>query len=272
MTESEYLALNSMHESRTKTQAVLSLFKHCTGTLLYGYNLDRKTVHVYAKDGQVHRVVYDFDGILFGYKNADTPGLVLSDLVPDKRLYPGACDAAFCSQLMQSGVTLPFTTFEALNPDTLFYGKTKEELLDVSAELWQVSVDELPEPAEALFTVGGSRLSVAELQSVAPEVVEQILSAVRSCTKERVLQMLAPKKEQRDTTRWISNMLDWLSRTVEVHNQDSGTEEYYVDSQKLHLSATSEGLSGYKDQLLALVGQKETAAKTYLYARTPEPA
>lgn len=95
-------------------------------TLVYGYNLNRKTFHVYLKDGVIHRVVYS------GGSSA-TPARVDSrksdvewdpaDLAPTKRAYPERCDFEFATLLKSKGVVLPFTTFnDEFDGDGPFFG------------------------------------------------------------------------------------------------------------------------------------------------------
>ncbi|WP_316207486.1 hypothetical protein [Bradyrhizobium sp. SZCCHNR3118] len=40
--------------------------------------------------------------------------MIASSLVPNKRLYPEACDFDFCMKLAALGVHLPFTTYGSL--------------------------------------------------------------------------------------------------------------------------------------------------------------
>jgi len=48
-------------------------------------------------------------------------------LIPDKRLYPAACDLEFCRVLVDEGEDLPFTTFEE-REQVQYHGKILEEL------------------------------------------------------------------------------------------------------------------------------------------------
>lgn len=75
-------------------------------TLLYGYTCDRKTFHVYLKDKEIHTVFYDIS-----YEEKDPNPIKMAevhvmsnrDYIPDKRLYPEACDYQFCKLLLASG-------------------------------------------------------------------------------------------------------------------------------------------------------------------------
>lgn len=48
--------------------------------------------------------------------------------VPDKRLYPEACDFEFCRLLKERGISLPFTVFNSERVAKDFYGFTLEDV------------------------------------------------------------------------------------------------------------------------------------------------
>ena len=96
-------------------------------TLLYGCTCERDTWHVYLKKGNIHTVVYRnsaFREIPVGLKEVTVKAN--QDYIPDKRLYPAACDYAFCMLLKEAGCHLPFTIFEEREP-SLFFGYTIED-------------------------------------------------------------------------------------------------------------------------------------------------
>lgn len=75
-------------------------------TLIYGYDLDRNTFHVYLKNGEIMTVMYDFDGEVTPVRVDGNFGFV-----PSKRVYPESCDYEFCMLLRARGVEIPYTTF-----------------------------------------------------------------------------------------------------------------------------------------------------------------
>ncbi|MCA1379476.1 hypothetical protein I6F34_01405 [Bradyrhizobium sp. BRP05] len=86
-------------------------------TLLYGYDCDRATWHIYQKDGELHRVIYrpsDLDSRTKPEVHDHGPALDAETLSPNKRLYPEACDFDFCAKLKALGVHLSFTTYGTL--------------------------------------------------------------------------------------------------------------------------------------------------------------
>lgn len=93
-------------------------------TLLYGYTVARDTFHVFLRGGLIHRAVYRYNGEASG----DFEAKALWDaqaLIPDKRLYPEACDAEFCALLLtKKGIFLPFTTFNTERTPKQFHGWT----------------------------------------------------------------------------------------------------------------------------------------------------
>jgi hypothetical protein len=98
-------------------------------TLLYGYTCDRDTFHVYLKDSYIHRLVYTYDGEVkeYAWHKAWHP----TRMVPDKRVYPHATDAAMAKRLNAAQVDVPYLPFDEeadLREGKQFYGLTKEEL------------------------------------------------------------------------------------------------------------------------------------------------
>lgn len=117
MNEHQYKSLAGVEASCT-----LLTGKHLSDqtdrTLLYGYNCDRDTWHVYLEGGKIHSVIYTYDG-------EPTELTIRSnfDYVPDKRLYPARCDYEFCELLKKNDVPLPFTTFEEVKLKGTYYGE-----------------------------------------------------------------------------------------------------------------------------------------------------
>lgn len=98
-------------------------------TLAYGYTCEKDTFHVYlAKDG-IHKVVYrgGQPSVMLMHKH-EREGLLPTECVPDKRLYPEACDFAFCVLLKTRGVELPFTTWNDQRVSRPYHGQLREEL------------------------------------------------------------------------------------------------------------------------------------------------
>jgi len=86
-------------------------------TLIYGYDTDRRTHHVYLKDGQVHQVIYSPSGSnadkdIFHYAVGDE--IDIKTVIPNKRLYPEACDFDYCMALKELGVQMSFTAHGTL--------------------------------------------------------------------------------------------------------------------------------------------------------------
>ena len=96
-------------------------------TLLYGYNQDSETYHVYMREGLIYRVLY------WGSSNNTTSTPIVRDFDttieiahcnPGKRLYPERCDFEFCKLVSAAGGDLPFTTFnDSIEQGLQYYGK-----------------------------------------------------------------------------------------------------------------------------------------------------
>lgn len=101
-------------------------------TLLYGYDCDRNTCHVYLPDGwdEIVSVRYDASGTIldtfrFIFADPEKSSIVsASNLIPNKRLYPEACDFDLCCLLAEYGYRLPFTAYTERASDGKFWGLT----------------------------------------------------------------------------------------------------------------------------------------------------
>lgn len=79
-------------------------------TLVYGYDLDRTTVHVYKSGGELHALRYDSHGVIVGYVHGTTVDLEV--LKPTKRAYPERTDYEFAAAMARVDSPLTFTTFD----------------------------------------------------------------------------------------------------------------------------------------------------------------
>lgn len=94
-------------------------------TLLWGYTCERDSLHVYLKDGLLHRVLYKFpDKLIIATSGESLP---CSAMAPDKRAYPAACDEQFAQLMVEKNQYVSYTTFDE-RPDIPFHGKLLEEL------------------------------------------------------------------------------------------------------------------------------------------------
>ena len=94
-------------------------------TLLYGYTCENETFHVYLKDGKIHAVAYfnDYSDDTVKPKNMREIKIENNrDFIPDKRVYPEACDYHFCKLLKLRDIHLPFTTWNEKRAKKDFYG------------------------------------------------------------------------------------------------------------------------------------------------------
>lgn len=76
-------------------------------TLIHGYTCERHTFDVELIDGVIEVWVTPF-----GEKPKRVEVKSNHDFVPDKRVYPDQSDFEFCMLLQQSGIDIPFTTFQ----------------------------------------------------------------------------------------------------------------------------------------------------------------
>jgi hypothetical protein len=93
-------------------------------TLAYGYTCDRETFHVYLDEkGLINRLVYRSDETVVSH--SAQKGFPADELIPNKRLYPEACDFEFCEKLLPLlEYGLPFTSYNEKREAKLYHGKT----------------------------------------------------------------------------------------------------------------------------------------------------
>lgn len=128
MNKNQYLQLTTEAAPELFRADASVLVDQTPRTLLYGYTCDRETWHVYLADGAIHKVVYGYPKSLELYVH-QSQGLTLEDCVPNKRLYPEACDFEFCSLLTSRGINLPFTVWSDTRPPAAFHGEVVSDLL-----------------------------------------------------------------------------------------------------------------------------------------------
>lgn len=127
MTPSEYQTLTATPASNPTTLAD-ELVNRTARTLLYGYDSDRNTWHVYLDAaGVLHKVVY-LGGACALCLSHEAGRLPDATLIPNKRLYPQHCDFEACLLLQRAGVSLPFTTWADPRPGSPA-GLTADELI-----------------------------------------------------------------------------------------------------------------------------------------------
>lgn len=128
MNNTEYEMLKILENTKECVLCAEDLKPHLKDrTLLYGYTCENETFHVYLKDREIHVVAYfnDYSSDTVKPKNmreikVETNG----NFVPDKRLYPEACDYHFCKLLKLRNIHLPFTNWNENRVKKDFYGFT----------------------------------------------------------------------------------------------------------------------------------------------------
>lgn len=88
-------------------------------TLLYGYDCNRDSWHVYIFEYVIHTVKY-----AYGENPQKITVETNNDYIPNKRLHPECCDYEFCTILKSYGIYLPFTQYQEIEQTELYFGKT----------------------------------------------------------------------------------------------------------------------------------------------------
>lgn len=109
MTEEEFDGLAPVRELSTRISAT-ELTDQTDRTLLYGYDSDRHTTHVYLQDGLIHYYKPYTYSDSAPYHVA-SPSWDAEMIVPVKRTYPALCDAEFCALLLSKGISPNFTSW-----------------------------------------------------------------------------------------------------------------------------------------------------------------
>ncbi|MDI6977229.1 hypothetical protein [Serratia sp. Se-RSBMAAmG] len=106
MTKDE-LALLKSEVNNSVTVSVSELPAGYEGTLVYGYDCDRNTVHVYAKAGQIHAVTYNRDGEIVSHVFGEE--VYTGTCKPSKRAYRQNTQYFFASLMAKKGYDLAIT-------------------------------------------------------------------------------------------------------------------------------------------------------------------
>ncbi len=109
MTPQEFEILSN----RVPTPQRIGTTGYDTATLLYGYDSERRTYHVFQHDNEIHLVIYTpgTDGPTIHEHKHDVT-LPVDEIMPNKRVYPALSDFNFCRALMNKGYSVPFTTYD----------------------------------------------------------------------------------------------------------------------------------------------------------------
>lgn len=92
-------------------------------TLLYGYDCERRTWHVYLdKSGLIVKAVYTSQDSWGHHRSNNWP---IAALLPDKRLYPEYCDLETVRMIRAKGVQPPFTIWKPPTRPGPFYGEIR---------------------------------------------------------------------------------------------------------------------------------------------------
>ena len=130
MTLKELELLNSLEHKQFETIKVEDLSNTEDRTLIYGYTCERKDFHVYIKDKKICVVIYrtTYSPLRRPEQMQEIIPTIAREYVPDKRIYPAACDFEFCRLLQDRGVTLPFTSYDDRDTNKKFFGFTLEDM------------------------------------------------------------------------------------------------------------------------------------------------
>ena len=123
---SEYKKLLNQEEKEKKAFISVNQLKdRSDGTLLYGYDCNRNTYHMYLKNEEFNIFIYTSEKVIF-YNNYKDKLPIDQRLLPNKRLHPERCDYEICKLLKDEGIHLPFTKYNEEIVVKQYYGRVKE--------------------------------------------------------------------------------------------------------------------------------------------------
>jgi len=128
MTKEEYEILGS--KRKNSAIHISSLKNSNPRTLLYGYDFDRNSVHLYLKGVWFTYVRYNNHGDLLEQKDMYDIPIAAGHCyyIPNKRVYWEMSDFEFCLLLKEGGVPIYFTNSNGNVVPQQFYGKTLQQL------------------------------------------------------------------------------------------------------------------------------------------------
>jgi hypothetical protein len=89
-------------------------------TLIWGYTIEREDFHVFLLNGEINIEVGNLKPRHQLQHWNENEVQSNSEYVPDKRVYPEACDFEFCKFLKEAGVSIPFTTWTDREPQQFY--------------------------------------------------------------------------------------------------------------------------------------------------------
>lgn len=117
---------------------VSDLSDNSNRTLFWGYTAERESFHVYLYNGYMELIIYNHAYEVTTYMGR-REGIAADELVPNKRLYPEACDYEFARLVIArktiKGIGLPFTTYNHNRLPQPYYGAIAEHLKDAPADV-----------------------------------------------------------------------------------------------------------------------------------------
>lgn len=119
MKENEFIKILNIEPPAKELITAKHLKNKEDRTLIYGYDCDRNTFHVYLKDEQIHILKYNSREVfpkLEAFSN--------DDYVPNKRVYPEYSDFEFCKLLKEQDIHISFLSYsEPAKEPNPYFGK-----------------------------------------------------------------------------------------------------------------------------------------------------
>lgn len=112
MTPEQVTTLRNIASEPERAISIEDLADRSERTLVYGYDVDRNTFHLFVRAGEIRRALYRRDGEDFELISMASGDFMPRACVPNKRAYPERCDFEFCRLISERRITVPFTSFD----------------------------------------------------------------------------------------------------------------------------------------------------------------
>jgi len=133
MTPDQMNAIREIERPPEEKIAVAMLANRNDRTLVFGYDVDRNTFHLFIRGGELRKVVYRNQGEEADILSFASGEFAPAECVPNKRVYPERCDFEFCHLVAERGVMVPFTTLDTSGrtfDDEVYHGRLFDDVFE----------------------------------------------------------------------------------------------------------------------------------------------
>lgn len=131
MLKEELLALSQLNSKEKNiiitTEDLKNIGVEKNTTLIYGYDINRNTRHVYFMDNFIHVLVYNSQKEIIDYEKSIA--IEADKLIPSKRTYPERSLFSFIKLIKEKGLYVSITTFNEKVPKTEIISSNNQKII-----------------------------------------------------------------------------------------------------------------------------------------------